>query len=312
VTIDRGGNATRLAVTDEGIRDLIEKFQRVPDRMRDLEFSLDWAWQRLRVPSDVLLQMVDSGMAHRMHGGELLVDWLDILNCAMQLDLGPYALAVRRSWPAALERADQGGRPRYEMRYRVKCEHPDEPHDACRYEFLLPGGERVTRTGEQPRGRAEVVIEVSPDTQWPELPAGAREAIDTTAGLEFMLLPEEIRRDLGFLRETGLADCAGVALLLCEQMAAREVPVRDTYGYVVVPPYAVEHFWAEVGVGERWVPVDPVLIQAMVRWKILDGSRWHPYRSLGPIVARVGPDRLPAVLHNGAATAAMLPVRMLR
>jgi hypothetical protein len=297
------------AVPEAELLELTEKLCRIPEWAKDFQRSAEWAWLRLRIRVEWLEFMAAHGLPTREVRGKARFDWHDILNVAMQLGQGPVARAARRFWPVALRRAE-GLRPHYQVEYQTRCPEPGHPGD-CRYVLALPDGEFVTQTIAPGDDRPGTLIEVSPQVDYPEVPVALRTALDVSRDLEFMLLPEKIRRDTGFLLASRLADCAGVAVLLSEELTARNIPARTSYGFIVTPPFAVEHYWAEVAVDGVWVPVDPVLIRTMVRWGVLDGAVWHPYRSIGPILARVGPEGVPTVTHNGVATPFTMPTRLL-
>jgi hypothetical protein len=298
------------SVSRQELLELAEKLRRIPDDARVYRRSVDWAWNRLRIRPELLLFLAEHGVPTQVSAGTARFDWHDVLNCAMQLGQGPVARAARRFWPVALRRADQGRPARYEVQYQTRCPAP-EHEGPCEYVMALPGG-KFHRQTTQPGGSAPgVAVVVEPRTTWPALPPAARAALDVAGELDFMLLPEKIRRDVDFLLRSRLGDCCGVALLLARELQARSVPARTSYGFIVTPPFAVEHYWAEALVDDVWVPVDPVLIRTMVRWGVLDPAEWHPYRSIGAILVRVAAEGVPTMVHNGVAVPFTLPTRLL-
>jgi hypothetical protein len=287
--------------------ELITKLRRVPDEARLFVRSAAWAWALLRIHPDLLAFLVRHGMPHRLVGSEPQFDRFDLLNCAMQLGLGPLARSAHRFWPAALRRAATGVRTTYRLDFVPRCPQPGHGGE-CHYVLALPGGEIVERrmpAGESP----SVTVLVSPRVVWPEVPAHLHDLLSSAGDLRFMMLPEDLRRDVGFLRASGLADCAGSTVLLADEARARGVTVRTSYGYIIAPPFAVEHSWAEVRVEDTWVPIDPVLICTMLSWGVLDPREWHPYRSVGPILSRVSDDEMPLTRHGGAPIRGMVVVR---
>jgi hypothetical protein len=291
-------------VTAEQIGTVIEKLRRIPDHARVFDLDEEAVWQRHRVPGDVLGQLYDHGLPNR-HG---LVDSTDVYNLTLHLGISPAALAARRLWATGLRRAASGA-DRYEIRYDVSCPVPDHDGD-CRYHLVLPDTGEVERVS-APRRRVGESVEVIVESDWPELPAWGREWLDVTRGVEFMRLPETLREDVAFIRETGLGDCVGVSQLLTDEGAALGLPVRRGSGLLLVVPYATPHNWAEVRLEGRWVPVDPVLIDAMIGWGLLDTPEWHRNRSPGVILCRVTLHRRPLVTHNGEPVRATFPTRRL-
>jgi len=288
----------------------VTKLRRIPDAARQFTASPAWAWERMRMRPELLSYLTELGLPCVRTAAGVLYDKYDLGNCGMQLGHGPLARSARRFWPIALDRVDSGVRARYEMRYQMRC--PEPGHDGvCRYEMTLPGGELITREtvgGSVP----DVTIEVVPRIDWPEVPRGMWSPLAKTAEINFMLLREEIRRDLDFVRASGLADCAGSALLVADEARSCDLPARASFGFVVAPPFGVEHYWTEFLVDGVWVPVDPVLIRQMVHWGVLDSDRWPPHRSIGALVARVGDMGVPIVRHNGEPINSTLPIRLLR
>ncbi|GAA0572138.1 hypothetical protein GCM10010172_65840 [Paractinoplanes ferrugineus] len=289
---------------------LVEKLRRIPDRVRILDRTPHWAWTRLRLRPELLSCLTELGLPRRTAEDGLLYDRYDLANSAMQLGQGPLARSARRFWPIAMDRVDAGTSTRYEMKYQMRC--PDPGHGpVCHYLLTLPGGEVVARDVPAGETMPDVTVEIVPEIDWPELPDRMRAPLAAVGELDFMLLREEIRRDLSFVRDSGLADCAGTAILVVEEARKLGLRARASFGCVVAPPFGVEHYWAELLVGDRWLPVDPVLIRQMVVWGVLDGDRWPPHRSIGPLVARIGDLGVPLVRHEGEEIPSTLPVRLL-
>ena len=290
--------------------ELVRLLRRIPDSARRLYCTPEWAWRRLRVRPDLLTYFAAQGLPHRRDADGLYFDRYDLLNCSLQLGQGTLAKAVRRFWPLALRRAAAGVRAHYEMQYQARCPEPGHA-GPCHFRVTLPGGDYAERVVDGDTAAPDASVRVSPEIVWPDLPVRDRSVVDEVDGLEFAVLREEIRWDLDFTRRSGLADCAGGARLLAEAAARRGMTSRCSFGYIVTPPFAVEHYWAEVLVEDVWVPVDPVLIRNMLRWNVLDSAEWPLYRSIGPLVTRVAGEQVPVVLHNGDRVRFTLPVRLL-
>jgi hypothetical protein len=289
---------------------LVDKLRRIPDRVRVFRCSTQWARRYLQIRGELLSFLVDNGFPHRVVDGERRFDRFDLYNCGMQLDHGSATRLARRFWPAALRDAAAGRRVRYELQFRMRCPAPAEGH-VCGYTMALPGGEMRVQTVPAGGPAPGATVSLTPRPEWPELPPAAREVLAVTRGLEFMALRDEIKRDTDFILRSGLADCAGSALLVEAEARRRDVPVRRSYGYIVVPPFAAPHSWVDFLVDGLWVPVDSLLVETMIRWAVLDATDWSPSSSIGAIVARVGPEEVPPVRHDGGVVNYTLPVRLL-
>jgi hypothetical protein len=192
--------------------------------------------------------------------------------------------------------------------YRVRC--PDPEHEPpCRYTAVVPGGTVRHASGTPGAEETVVTATVRLETDWPELPAAVRALVDDADGLDFMHLPPDLRYDEDFIRRSGLADCAGAARMLVRAAADRGVRARESSGLIIAPLHASRHYWLDVQVGDRWVPVDPILINAMLGWGIVHSPQWTPYRSPGAVLCRVSDPGVPMVTHDGVPVPVALPTR---
>ncbi len=285
---------------------IVEKLRRIPDDAREFRLSAADAATILRVRPTLLDTLVGFGLPTRRRNGTRYFDRHDVTNCALHLGSGAIARAARRFWPAALRRT--GGAGRYEVQYQLRCPQPGHAQ-ACNWVLVGPGGRVVERSvcpDEPPLRITTACADV-----WPELPPEAHAVLDETRDLEFMMLPTAVRYDVDFIRATGLSDCAGVSRLLVREAVRRGLTARSSYGLIVAPPFAVEHFWAEIAVDDVWVPVDPVLLRAMIGWGGLPSPEWHPYRSIGAILARVADAAVVLASHEGRSAPVTLPTRMV-
>jgi hypothetical protein len=291
-------------VTAARIAHVTERLRRIPDQHREFVLDEDAVWRGYRVPADVLGLLCEHGLPNRCGR----VDPVDVHNVTLHLGVSAAAVAARRFWAAGLRRTTKGT-DRYEVSYQVSCPAPG--HDGeCRYHFVLPElgqVERVSRTAHRATESVEVVIR----SDWPDLSQAARSWLDITRGIEFMRLPDTLCRDVAFIRETGLGDCVGVSVLLADEGVRRGLPVRRVNGLLLVVPYATPHNWVEVHEDGRWLPVDPVLIDAMIGWGVLDTPRWHRYRSPGAIFCGVTRTRQPLATHNQVPLRVTFPVRRM-
>ncbi|MDW5324876.1 transglutaminase domain-containing protein [Plantactinospora sp. KLBMP9567] len=289
---------------------LVAKLRRIPDSARRFVETPASARARFLLRPAVLDLLTDAGLPVRRIDGTPHYDRHDLTNCSLHLSVGAAARTARRFWPAALRRVADAGQARYEVQYQIRCPAPG--HAAtCSFVLVLPGGRVLERTVADGSG-LRIAVQVSVEGRWPDLPAAVRRLLDdAVAEVEFMMLPTEVRYDTGFVRASGLGDCAGVTRLLVRRGRAAGLAARPAFGLIVAPPFAAEHFWAEFLVDGRWVPVDPVLIRTMLGWGVLDPAEWHPHRSIGAILSRIADDGVVLAAHDGWAVPFTLPTQLL-
>ncbi|MFI7110356.1 transglutaminase domain-containing protein [Nonomuraea sp. NPDC050227] len=302
-----------MDVTDEldrHMRALLPKLKLIPNKARSFTMSMDDAIRGYRFTHELLERLLAYGLpAHGGPDGPRMND-MDLRNVALRLGFGPVALAARRFWAASLSQS--GGQARtYEIFYYAACPTPGHG-PACRYRFVLPGGGHAECEVPAAGGGGSYKTTLSLDTGWPLLPSESRYILEVTEGLEFMYLPEALKTDLGFIRRTGLSDCRGTTELLVREGRRHGVPVRPSFGFIVAPPYSSRHNWAEFLVGDRWVPIDPVLIRLMVDMGLLDAREWPVFRSPGTMLVRVGDEPTWVVAHESEPVPAEVRTRRLR
>lgn len=293
------------------MRNIITRLVKIPDKARVFSVSAEEARLRYRMDDVILDSMVELGLPARDVDGTRYFDPFDLLNSSSHLGCSPASRIPRRLWPAALNQPPDVGSVIYDVSYLPSCPEPGHSGD-CVFSLALPGGRRVRRIVRSGFPPPAVTARVRLGASWPELPPEVREVLGTVADLSLMWLPEGVATDLEFARATRLADCAGVCRILFEEGRRRNLPTRTSFGLAVAPPFAVPHHWAEFRVSGVWVPVDPVLIGAIVGWGALDRAQWPPHRSVGPILARVSSRRVPFAVHGGKPVPVSLVTRRIR
>ncbi|MDW6059287.1 hypothetical protein SAZ11_16280 [Streptomyces sp. FXJ1.4098] len=113
----------------------------------------------------------------------------------------------------------------------------------------------------------------------PVLPEAAR--------LEYYLVPDELRDDVGFVRETRLADCRAGTTYLARVAEDAGAAVRPAGGLLLAGAFPLPHAWLEVRRGDRWLPADPYYLISMAGYGLLDGERWPPHRSVAGTVWKI-------------------------
>ncbi|GIJ21043.1 DUF4254 domain-containing protein [Micromonospora lutea] len=291
-------------------RDLVGKLRRIPVTSRRFVEDTQSAYERFRLRPGLLDLLAETGLPIERRDGQDWYDSHDLANIALHLNRGPLAVAARRFWPAALRQVDAAGSACYEIEYQLRCPTPTHG-PTCRYVLAVPGGRLVERVVHADGPGLRESIRTTVNGSWPALPAAAVEVLDETRDFDFVMLPSDLRHDVGFIQESKLADCAGVAKLLALRARAAGLGARRSFGLIVAPPFAVEHSWAEIRVDDLWVPVDPVLIRAMIAWGVLSGPEWHPNRSIGSILTRIAEKGVHLGTHEGQPTHVTMPSRLV-
>ncbi|GAA0572099.1 hypothetical protein GCM10010172_65790 [Paractinoplanes ferrugineus] len=274
----------------------MERILLVPDGAR--EFTEDLSDVRIhhRIRAALLQQLLDLGLPHRGTGEEMRFDKWDMANVGVSLGLPcPRRLAMRW-WSKALAETPTCRSIGYTLEVAARC--PDPGHaEPCEFslspEFQGAARVRAVRSG-------VYSCEIG-------LPGGLRyfgdpftDLFASVLDIRFHLLPVALSDDLGFVAETNLADCRAATMHLLRQARERELPVRTAVGYFVAPPYATPHAWIECQLEDAWWPADPFLLNALIRWQIIDPSRWPVNRSPQALLWPLHKRHFVAMTHRGA------------
>lgn len=251
--------------------ELVGRMRQVPGQYRLFTDDEAAAVGTFKVPPDLLHELLDHGMPHRRSDdGRLLFDRLDVENVGLARRLpAPRYLAMRR-WRRALSAPRESGHCEYRISIAARC--PDPGHAGpCGFAVnpdvlaAVCAGRPVTL--EDGTAAAGVSIPV---------PAGGyraahRELFRCVEPLDFHLVPIPMPIDLGWARETRLADCRIAARLLVTRAAEQGLAARPADGYVLLAPFPMRHWWIELGgEDEVWSVADPFLFQSLARWGIVD------------------------------------------
>ncbi|MEO3927795.1 transglutaminase domain-containing protein [Micromonosporaceae bacterium B7E4] len=276
---------------------------RVPDAHRRFEVDAAAAAAGYQIDGPTVAALVAAGLPSASGADGPRFDATDLRNVAVHLDARSRERRVLSWWIRELERPT--AHIRYRMDYLAQC--PDPGHDGpCRYRLAVPeDGWHETASAPARGGVLHSVTFDRPRT-WPDLPAALLDLLEETRHIRFLWLPETLRADTGFVRTAGIADCVGVARMLVEEAGSRGLAARFSFGRSLTPPISASHSWAEFHVDGVWVPVDPVLVDALRQWGIA-GPRWHRTRSLGGVLGRIGAQRRDLVAHAGQPVSARFP-----
>ncbi|MEU1762957.1 transglutaminase domain-containing protein [Micromonospora sp. NPDC005652] len=293
----------------EPVLRLVGKLRRIPDEVRDFAVSPQEAWAEFRIPPQELRAVIDAGLPVRDTGDAIRYDRSDLINVSLHLGVGPWAHALRTFLPRALNRAEQGHTPTLAVSVRAVCPSPDHL-EPCRYEVLTQGGLTCHTTPPGTALSAPVAhFQTRPDLR--ELPAAASELAASVENLDFVWLPEAVREDLDFVRDTGLGDCIAVSRMLAAEGRRRGLAMRPCYGLLAVVPQSIVHFWVEIDVDGEWMPMDPVLARALLGWGVVDARRRTATFSFGAVACRLADAFTPLVAHAGARVRYSLPTATL-
>ncbi|MDF3290311.1 transglutaminase domain-containing protein [Streptomyces silvisoli] len=280
---------------DAGV--LLEKLLRIPDSEREFTVTPEGALADYQVPEELLDLLRANGLPAQPGADCWLYDLADMLNVALHLDIGSRHRKVLGWWIRALERPC-GEVVHYRMDYLPGCPLPEHA-GSCHYSLLDRDGRRIKVTCEPQSRKPLHSLSFQLSQRWPTLPAPLRRLVDEVADIRFVRLHEPLRWDTDFIRVSGIGDCCGVAKLMVEEALDRGIPARMSSGRALTPPFSTGHFWAEFLIAGQWVPLDPVLIDALIEWGVCAPTHWNRHNSLGGILARFGEYRQPLALHNG-------------
>ncbi|MDF2704500.1 MAG: hypothetical protein K0R62_152 [Nonomuraea muscovyensis] len=266
--------------------DTLRALRLVPDGARGFDVPWDSAGRDYGLSPDVLRAMLAEGLG-RPSG----FDHFDLLNVA--LDLGARSLWTfgPASWAKGL-RAPAGTVVRAEVEFVPECAHEPGEGGPCDLRVLLPDGWAAC-----PGGSAVARFELP--ASWPPPGPGAAELLEEFGRVRFVRLPMTVGLDPDFVGRTGIADCTGGSLRLVREGRRRGLPVRLAQGVILSPPFSVLHYWAEIETDGVWVPHDPLIVGAMLRWGLLDPTGWTALRSTGAILARISGEMGPVGLDAG-------------
>lgn len=298
------GTATAPAVD---LATVVDRLRRIPLWARRFSVGPEPAAAVYRVDAELAERLVAAGLPHVRAGERLLFDDYDLTNLSLYLRLRSPQRAAMRYWAGVLTRPEGEART-YSLEYLVTCPTPGHP-GPCEFLCCTPGdGELlVRRDGDSDAPLATMPVPLRND--WPRLPDPLVELIGELSGVSFYRLPDAIKWDTGFMLREGIGDCLGIARYLTERGRTRGLRMRAVFGLIVAPPYATPHFWAEVAVGDRWVPADPGLVQGMTSWGLL-APGWPADRSPGAFLAPLTSRHGFAVSHRGVAATVSFRTRL--
>jgi hypothetical protein len=298
---------------EQTIEDVLQRAARVPHRYRRFEVGAETAARVHRIDGALLGEALDLGLAHEGSGADRRFDDFDLKNLGLALRIpSPAWLQVRLS--AQPFNAAAVGTATYRTRFQGRrAAGVLEPSpqlaagvvdgtlrrmgpDVFEADIQVSAGENAADADE---GAADCARELGP-----VLPEAAR--------LEYYLVPDELRDDVGFVRETRLADCRAGTTYLVRVAADAGAAVRPASGLLLAGAFPLPHAWLEVRRGDRWLPADPYYLVSMAGYGLLDGERWPPHRSVAGTVWKICGSYTDLCFLSGDGRPVKTSVRILR
>ncbi len=275
---------------------MIERLARIPHRYRRFAVPAARAGQKYRIPPALLARLLELGLPHVDGAGGAVFDREDLKTVVLMLGLPSPKRAALTAMARALA---AGSLPEVRRTLTVQgyCPQPGHPGDCV---FALAPA--LCAAGARPTGAHayEVKVRLPGGRRHFELSPAERRLFAEVSRFQFHHVPYELNRDLGFLAETGLADCTLANHFLATRGRELGVAVRPASGLFLAQPFADRHYWVELRRGDEWLPADPFYLTALVRWGVLSEEDWPPHRS--PLGAYWRLDLAPAeqlITHRG-------------
>lgn len=273
---------------EQAVKEVLERAARVPDRFRRFEVGAETAARVHRIDGALLDEALDLGLAYEGSGADRRFDDFDLKNLGLGLRIpSPAWLQVRLS--AQPFNAEAVATTTYRTRFQGRVGGA----------VLEPSSQLASGVVDRTLRRMgpdvfEADLHVSADENAPDADADegdcARElgpVLPEAARLEYYLVPDELRDDVGFVRETRLADCRAGTTYLARVGQDAGAAVRPASGLLLAGAFPLPHAWLEVRRGDRWLPADPYYLISMAGYGLLDGERWPPHRSVAGTVWKI-------------------------
>jgi hypothetical protein len=303
--------ARRAGIGDEqspgahasSIDEWITQLRSIPDERRQFHVAPRQAKLEFGIDVNLAQELIARGLPHMMSDGYPLFTPNDLHFIGLRLGCATTYLGVLQMWASSLEASAEGKWTAVE----VRCA-PNATQDTA-VEVLVGPGERVRAS--IGANRVAASIRTVPVRQWPPVGRAVEDLLAEVASLEFCWLPDSLNGDVEFTRQTRLSGCGNAALLLSMKCTRLGIACRMAYGLLLATPFSTPHSWAEIRVGDRWVPVDPLLIATLTRYTTLDARAWPPIRSPGAVLLRLADQETAIVLADGRPLQASFLTRIL-
>lgn len=281
---------------EQAVKEVLERAARVPDRFRRFEVGAETAARVHRIDGALLDEALDLGLAYEGSGADRRFDDFDLKNLGLGLRIpSPAWLQVRLS--AQPFNAEAVATTTYRTRFQGRVGGAVLEPSSQLASGVVDG--TLRRMGPDV---FEADLHVSAGENAPDADKGADKGVDEGAAdcarelgpvlpeaarLEYYLVPDELRDDVGFVRETRLADCRAGTTYLARVAEDAGAAVRPAGGLLLAGAFPLPHAWLEVRRGDRWLPADPYYLISMAGYGLLDGERWPPHRSVAGTVWKI-------------------------
>jgi Transglutaminase-like superfamily len=287
----------------ETIGEWITRLRLIPEERRRFHVDPRQAMLEFGVDMPLARELIALGLPHAMSDGDPRFTATDLHYIGLRLGCASTYLSVLQMWASSLQASADGEWTSVE----VRCA-PDAPQKTA-VEVLVGLDQRVRASIGVNRIAAS--IHAVPVRQWPAVGPALEDLLLDVASLDFCWMPESLSGDVEFTRQTRLGDCGNAALLLSMECARLGIAARMAHGLLLATPFSTPHTWAEICVGDRWVPMDPLLIGLLSQYTTLDASAWPPTRSPGAVLLRLADEDTPIVLADGRPLHASFLTRTL-
>jgi hypothetical protein len=275
----------------------------IPEERRRFHVDLRQAKLEFGIDTSLARELIALGLPHTMNDGEPSFTATDLHFIGLRLGCASTYLGVLQTWASSLKASADG-----EWRsVEIRCV-PNAPQKTA-VDVLVGPDQRVRAS--VGANRIAASIRAVPVWQWPAVSPVLEDLLLDVAALDFCWMPESLNGDVEFTRQTRLSDCGNAALLLSMECAHLGIASRTAYGLLLATPFSTPHTWVEIGVGDRWVPLDPLLIGLLGQYTNLDASMWPPIRSPGAVLLRLAGQETPIVLADGRPLQASFLTRIL-
>lgn len=284
---------------------VVDRVRRVPDRYREFRVSPERAEWLHRLGRELLDELTDAGLPCRGSSRDRRYDDRDLSNVSLALRLPSARYLAMRGWAGSLK-SPPSDDDLHEV--EITGRPPETAVDAPRFSpsALLRSLPTFSEVG---NGRYR--LRLAPDRRESPVCDVLGALVAPVADLWFHVLPDELREDLGFLRETGLADCNLAAKFVVERAEAHGMSARRAFGFFLAVPYSIDHVWAEVRVDDSWYGFDPHLLNTLVELGLLSGREWPMRRSIGQSTRRLAFTEDPLVTVAGAGVELSMPTHVV-
>lgn len=282
------------------VREIIRRIDAIPMHLRRFSETRQSAMRTHGIPADLLDTLMERGLPHVGSGATAQYDPNDLANVSAGLGL-PSGWAIgQRTWPMALEMLVSGVGTTYDLTVEPRCPRPGH-EGPCDFEILLrDGGEEAEPTAAATgrlTGPRRLRVQTTPGA--PIADASIAAVLSCLDEVSYLQLPEELDGDMEFFDRTGLASCVSAAAAVSRYAKTVGVATRQSYGLVILPPFAGQHCWVEFKMDGRWVAFDPHLVRFLEESGILRAGWWPRVRSVGGLLLRLG-DHPTSLAAHGA------------